>query len=533
MKVTFEQVDSILKTLPTGYYLTRKADVQLTMGGETFAAVLDDKIFISYPTLALTLDRLPDDLDLETVEGCVRALLYHEVSHLFLSPTRLDMTKRVNVMEDERIETLLRKYYMKVNFKKFVILVNGGDGGDDRPENSFMAFYRLVRFRNYRWCAAKADERLAEVSRIIKDFADMGRTAGSYVCDRYVGRIDDLYKAVQRDMAEEEEKEKKAEEEKKDGEGKSDKSDGEGGDDSADSTGDSDGEKAGDKDSGKGKAGKDKKDSEGDKDGDDKAGKGSERSEGSADKEDGEEEGRDDAEGDGSDGEGDGDKEKEADGGDTGHTGAEGDKEGEKKDGSKSGKGGDEGDDESEGAGEGDGEGDSDKDTEKSRGGSPKGGRCGEPHDEDSEDDVDPTPDDATIDRKAVEELVTKLFSEYTMDVKTYARLERIFKAAEKKHSNHSAASNAYSGTLDPRQVAFRSDYRWWLHRNPQGEHRRFAKTHLTLFVDVSGSFSSSGQSVSAGQQVGTLGATGRATGTHCHFEVRVNGTPTDPLAFF
>ena len=40
------------------------------------------------------------------------------------------------------------------------------------------------------------------------------------------------------------------------------------------------------------------------------------------------------------------------------------------------------------------------------------------------------------------------------------------------------------------------------------------------------------GAQVSAGQVVGYEGSTGWSTGCHLHFEVRLNGASTDPLAF-
>ena len=55
----------------------------------------------------------------------------------------------------------------------------------------------------------------------------------------------------------------------------------------------------------------------------------------------------------------------------------------------------------------------------------------------------------------------------------------------------------------------------------------------MTLYAHMSGFAASKGDVVKQGQTVGYLGQTGRATGTHCHFEVILNGNRIDPEQFF
>lgn len=55
----------------------------------------------------------------------------------------------------------------------------------------------------------------------------------------------------------------------------------------------------------------------------------------------------------------------------------------------------------------------------------------------------------------------------------------------------------------------------------------------VTLYAHLSVVSVSYGQSVSAGQLIGYVGATGRVTGAHLHYEVRTNGILQDPQSYF
>jgi len=56
---------------------------------------------------------------------------------------------------------------------------------------------------------------------------------------------------------------------------------------------------------------------------------------------------------------------------------------------------------------------------------------------------------------------------------------------------------------------------------------------YTTRYAHLSGMNVSAGQTVQQGQTLGTMGATGNATGVHLHFEVHKGGTPVNPAQFF
>ena len=53
-----------------------------------------------------------------------------------------------------------------------------------------------------------------------------------------------------------------------------------------------------------------------------------------------------------------------------------------------------------------------------------------------------------------------------------------------------------------------------------------------TCYAHQSSFAVSSGQSVSQGDMIGYVGCTGHCFGDHLHFEVRISGSPTDPLGY-
>ena len=184
MNYTTNELNNILKTLPIGYYLKRNVSVEMDENAEaSYYDPMNDEIHISFNQLSGALKSLKDDNELEEN---VRTMLYHEVSHAFITPKAMRVTSIMNIFEDERIESVLRHYYLNTNFRKFVKMVNNFNG--EEPNNAESAFYHLVRYRigDKKW--------LDELHELIKKYSYLTRTTPYwYDVNNYEKDVRDFY----------------------------------------------------------------------------------------------------------------------------------------------------------------------------------------------------------------------------------------------------------------------------------------------------------------------------------------------------
>lgn len=177
--ISLEYFKSIAKTVPISYYAKRA--ISLTVSDKessSFYNPFKDAITLSYAAMAHMFDKMKDDSP--EIEEVIRSVIYHEVSHALITPKDLMgghcrytlWRNAMNVIEDERIETVFRNFYLNTNFRKSIILLNNYTGGD--PDNAFNAFYYAVRFKYGK------KELVYKANKLVSRFIRMNKKDGYY-----------------------------------------------------------------------------------------------------------------------------------------------------------------------------------------------------------------------------------------------------------------------------------------------------------------------------------------------------------------
>lgn len=192
MTVSYSRIEAIYKTLPIGYYLGRKIKMELSKTSkDSFYVPASDSITISAPCIIKACESIAlEEVDLEEV---IRGLVYHEISHVILTgqtPLDLNSVQRApivfNIVEDERIETIFREYYMRTNFRKNTMLINNYHG--EAPSSVDEAFYHFIRYH-----VVEDKKWLARLHSLIRKHRNLNCGSSSEEWHTYMGDILELY----------------------------------------------------------------------------------------------------------------------------------------------------------------------------------------------------------------------------------------------------------------------------------------------------------------------------------------------------
>ena len=170
MKLTLDEMREIAKRLPIGYYLGRKTPIFIEEDDRAYCDIIKGDIHIGIGLLQKAADHInPADAHKWDREALLRCLLYHEISHLLLTPKEFHKLSLVNprtaskfspqkqdtiynIFEDERIEQTLASTFMGVDFKAFVHLVSGSNSNlkKTKKKNSdeLIELFDAIRLRD-------------------------------------------------------------------------------------------------------------------------------------------------------------------------------------------------------------------------------------------------------------------------------------------------------------------------------------------------------------------------------------------------
>ena len=166
IRPTVERLKEIAATIPISYYLGANIPIKFQRGTDSYYDPNSYEIVIGMELISEILSgvEFPEGTDEEEM---LRDLVYHELSHVILTPKTLGKKRTpsqftiLNIFEDERIETIDAHLFMKTDFKKLVHAIN--DAHEQDP------FWKLVRLREGPEEFTKRVEELIEKYSISKD----------------------------------------------------------------------------------------------------------------------------------------------------------------------------------------------------------------------------------------------------------------------------------------------------------------------------------------------------------------------------
>lgn len=190
MTISKLQLQSILDTLPIGYYLKHDIDVQIDESAETsYIDIFNQQIFISIKGINNMLQNV-NSVSHDDLERYVRTCLYHELSHAILTNKHTNARDYMNIFEDERIETVFRNYYKKVDFKKFI-----KEYADYEPNHvstsALDLFFYIVRFDE------GPKQFIDRKYQLIQEYYCLNRNSDRWTVDDYNYDVAMFYKDVQ------------------------------------------------------------------------------------------------------------------------------------------------------------------------------------------------------------------------------------------------------------------------------------------------------------------------------------------------
>jgi hypothetical protein len=192
MTLTVTQLQSLINELPIGYYASTKVPVKVDETADTsYFVPATREIFISLVGVNKTIENASWETD-EQAECTIRAHLYHELSHALLTPKCLHIDDITNIFEDERIETLLREYYMKVNFRENIKALCNYKGEKPTDDN---AFFYAVRF------GVGRAEWLAKIQAIITKYESLNWASKRRITWNYYWEVHRLANEIQESLA--------------------------------------------------------------------------------------------------------------------------------------------------------------------------------------------------------------------------------------------------------------------------------------------------------------------------------------------